>query len=893
MADNLVIVESPAKAKTIKKYLGRDFEVLASYGHVRDLVPKEGAVDPDHGFAMKYQVLEKNQRHVDAIARSLAKSRALYLATDPDREGEAIAWHLREILRARGDLDGKDVHRVVFYEITRNAIRAAVSQPRGLSLELVNAQQARRALDYLVGFNLSPLLWKKVRRGLSAGRVQSPALRMICEREEEIAAFVAQEYWTIEGEGEHSSQAFPLKLLEYRGQKVEQFSFTSESAAREVERTLQSAAGATAGAPGTLRVIAIDRKQRRRNPAPPFTTSTLQQEAARKLGFNARRTMRLAQQLYEGQDIGEGSVGLITYMRTDSVSLAAEAVHEIREVAARLYGAQEVADEPRIYRTKSKNAQEAHEAIRPTSAAITPADVEGKIDDDLYRLYALIWKRAVASQMSHAVFDTVAVDLLAGADGPQRHLLRANGSTLVKSGYIAVYQEGSDDPKADDADHVLPPMNEGDAVSLTALAATQHFTEPPPRYSEASLVKSLEEHGIGRPSTYATIISTLQDREYVDMDNRRFVPTDIGKIVNRFLTHHFHRYVEYGFTAAMEDELDAVSRGEEEWTTPLEKFWKPFIRQVEKIERTVTREQVAQARELGKDPGSGKPVTVRMGRYGPFVQIGTKDDEEKPRFAGLRPGQKMDAINFADAMELFKLPRTLGATAEGETIVANVGRFGPYVKYGSKYASLKEDDPYTITLERAGEVIRQKKEADALRIIQDFPDAGIQVLNGRYGPYITDKKKNAKVPKERDPKSLTLDECREMIAAAPERGGRFGRFRRGGKAAAPAGAPEGAQDAAPQGPLATGKGARKKAARSAVPPSAAGAAHAAQGRPSPPAASAAVPLHIRAKAPTHLGRKARTGARTTAGKATTRKSATGKPRAKAARPAPPRVRGVK
>ena len=890
MADNLVIVESPAKAKTIKKYLGRDFEVLASYGHVRDLVPKEGAVDPDNGYAMKYQVLEKNQRHVDAIARALAKSRALYLATDPDREGEAIAWHLREILRARGDLDGKEVHRVVFYEITRNAIRAAVSQPRGLSLELVNAQQARRALDYLVGFNLSPLLWKKVRRGLSAGRVQSPALRMICEREEEIAAFVAQEYWTIEGEGAHSGQAFPLKLLEYRGQKVEQFSFTSESAAREVERTLQAAAGASAAAPGTLRVIAIERKQRRRNPAPPFTTSTLQQEAARKLGFNARRTMRLAQQLYEGQDIGEGSVGLITYMRTDSVSLAAEAVGEIREVAARLYGAHEVADEPRIYRTKSKNAQEAHEAIRPTSAAITPADVEGKIDDDLYRLYALIWKRAVASQMSHALFDTVAVDMLAGADGPQRHLLRANGSTLVKSGYIAVYQEGSDDPKADDADHVLPPMNEGDAVSLNALAATQHFTEPPPRYSEASLVKALEEHGIGRPSTYATIISTLQDREYVEMDNRRFVPTDIGKIVNRFLTHHFHRYVEYGFTAAMEDELDAVSRGEEEWTTPLEKFWKPFIHQVEKIERTVTREQVAQARELGKDPASGKPVTVRMGRYGPFVQIGTKDDEEKPRFAGLRPGQKMDAVNFADAMELFKLPRTLGATAEDETIVTNVGRFGPYVKYGSKYASLKEDDPYTMTLERAREVIRLKKEADAQRLIQDFPAAGIQVLNGRYGPYITDKKKNAKVPKERDPKSLTLEECREMLAAAPERGGRFGRFRRGGKAAAPAAAPQGAPDGAPRArrtarrrSLATGKGALKKAARSAVPPSAA----------KPPAASAPVPAHIRAKAPAHLGRKARSGARTTAGKASARKSATGKPRTKAARPAPPRVRGVK
>jgi len=821
MADNLVIVESPAKAKTIKKYLGRDFDVLASYGHVRDLVPKEGAVDPDNGFAMKYQVLEKNERHVETIARSLRKAKALYLATDPDREGEAIAWHLKEILSARGDLDGKDVHRVVFYEITRNAIRAAVGQPRGLSLELVNAQQARRALDYLVGFNLSPLLWKKVRRGLSAGRVQSPALRMICEREEEIGAFVAQEYWTIEGEGSHSSQSFPLKLLEYRGQKVEQFSFTNETAAREVERAIRAAAGASPDG-GELRVLAIDRKQRRRNPAPPFTTSTLQQEAARKLGFNARRTMRLAQQLYEGQDIGEGSVGLITYMRTDSVSLAAEAVQEIREVAATLYGKDEVAEEPRIYKTKSKNAQEAHEAIRPTAARITPADVEGKIEDDLYRLYALIWKRAVASQMSHALFDTVAVDMLAGPDGTQRHLLRANGSTLVKPGYISVYQEGTDDAKAaDDSDHVLPPMSEGDAVHLSALRAEQHFTEPPPRYSEASLVKALEEHGIGRPSTYASIISTLQDREYVEMDSRRFVPTDIGKIVCRFLTHHFHRYVEYGFTAAMEDELDAVSRGEEDWTTPLDKFWKPFIRQVEKIEKTVTREQVAQARELGHHPATGKPITVRMGRYGPFVQSGTKDDEEKPRFAGLRPGQKMDALTLADAMELFKLPRTLGETLQGEAIVANVGRFGPYVKYGAKYASLKEDDPYEVTLERALEVIRLKKEADANRIIQDFADQGIQVLNGRYGPYITDKKKNAKIPKERDPKTLTLEECRELLAAAPERGGRFGRWGRGKKAAAPAASADSAAAGAASEAASGAAGRKKRAANAAAPATAA------------------------------------------------------------------------
>ncbi|MBV8784664.1 MAG: DNA topoisomerase I, partial [Gammaproteobacteria bacterium] len=557
---------------------------------------------------------------------------------------------------------------------------------------------------------------------------------------------------------------------------------------------------------------------------PPFTTSTLQQEAARKLGFNARRTMRLAQQLYEGLDIGEGSVGLITYMRTDSVSLAAEAVQEIRAVAGRLYGAAEVAEEPRIYRTKSKNAQEAHEAIRPTSAAITPADVEGKIEDDLYRLYSLIWKRAVASQMSHAVFDTVAVDLLAGADGAQRHLLRANGSTLVKAGYIAVYQEGSDDAKADDTDHVLPAMQEGEHVQLHELRAEQHFTEPPPRYSEASLVKALEEHGIGRPSTYATIISTLQDREYVEMDNRRFVPTDIGKIVNRFLTHHFHRYVEYGFTAAMEDELDAVSRGEEDWTAPLEKFWKPFIHQVDKIERTVTREQVAQARELGKDPASGKPVTVRMGRFGPFVQIGTKDDEEKPRFAGLRPGQKMDHITLADAMELFKLPRTLGETEAGESIVANVGRFGPYVKYGSKYASLKEDDPYTISLERAREVIRQKQATDAARLIQDFPEAGIQVLNGRYGPYITDKKKNAKIPKDREPKSLTLEECQALLAAAPERGARFGRFGRG-KRAAPTAA-DGAPAPAPAAPAPR----RARAAAAAPPPAAAGRGDGAEAR---------------------------------------------------------------
>src|SRR5882757_5523683 len=775
MADNLVIVESPAKAKTIKKYLGKDFEVLASYGHVRDLVPKEGAVDPKRHFAMKYQVVERNQKHVDAISRALKKAKSLFLATDPDREGEAISWHLYELLKAQGELEGKDVQRVVFYEITKNSVREAMASPRELSVDLVNAQQARRALDFLVGFNLSPLLWKKVRPGLSAGRVQSPALRMICEREDEIAAFVAREYWTIDAELEHSEQKFPGKLVEYGGAKVEQFSFTTETQARDVERTLREAAK------GTLTVLGVDRKQRRRNPAPPFTTSTLQQEAARKLGFSAQKTMRVAQQLYEGVDIGEGAVGLISYMRTDSLNLAQEAIGQIRDVILQLYGKEGLADEVRVYKTKSKNAQEAHEAIRPTAANIVPADIEKYLESDQFRLYSLIWKRTVACQMAPAIFDTVAVELLAGSGerppspaDPKRIVLRANGSTLVKPGYISVYQEGLDDAVQDDSDHVLPPMQTGDRVKLVGVVPAQHFTEPPPRFSEASLVKALEEYGIGRPSTYASIISTLRDREYVDIESRRFTATDIGKIVSRFLTQYFTTYVDYDFTAKMEDSLDAVASGEQEWVPLLERFWRPFIDLVTHTETSVSREEVAQARELGVDPASGKPMTVRMGRFGPFVQIGTKDDEDKPKFAGLRPGQKMDAITHPQALELFKLPRKLGVTATGEEITTNVGRFGPYVKYGAKYVSLKTDDPYEISPERALEVIREKEIADANRLILDFPDAGIQVLNGRYGPYITDKARNAKIPKDKEPKSLTLEECQTLLATAPVR--TFGRW---------------------------------------------------------------------------------------------------------------------
>ena len=808
MAKNLVIVESPAKARTIEKYLGNDFEVLASYGHVRDLVPKEGAVDPDNDFAMKYQLIDKNEKHVDKIVKAAKKASAVYLATDPDREGEAISWHVYEVLKERKVLDSKQVQRVVFHEVTKRAIQEAIEQPRDLSEQLVNAQQARRALDYLVGFNLSPLLWKKVRRGLSAGRVQSPALRLIVEREDEITAFKAQEYWTIEAVAEQAAQAFPARLAVYDGEKVEQFTFTDEAQVRGAEQTIRDAAH------GVLTVAKVDKKQRRRNPAAPFTTSTLQQEASRKLGFSAQRTMTVAQRLYEGIDIGEGSVGLISYMRTDSVTLADEALIEIRDVIKERFGSENLPDEPRRYTTKAKNAQEAHEAIRPTSAARHPEDVRRFLDPNQYKLYELIWKRTVASQMNPAVYDTVALDLAAGESPNSKISFRATGSVLVSPGFIAVYQEGQDDTLADEQDRILPAVAEGDRLSLKDVQSAQHFTEPPPRYSEATLVKALEEFGIGRPSTYASIISTLRNREYVEMENRRFIPTDVGRVVNRFLTQFFSQYVDYEFTARMEDSLDAVSRGEREWVPLLEEFWKPFTKLVEHTDSNVTREQASQSRVLGTDPVSGRPVSVRMGRYGAFVQIGTKEDVDKPKFAGLRPGQKMDTIELAAALDLFKLPRELGSTPEGEPVSANIGRFGPYVRYANKFVSIKGDDPYTITLERALELIAEKKIADANRLILDFPDAGIQVLNGRYGPYITNKLKNAKIPKDKTPKELTLEECQALLAAAPERRGR-GMKRKPAPAAAEAPA-ESAATAAEAKPVTPPKKKKKKRKKKAA-----------------------------------------------------------------------------
>ncbi len=611
MPNNLVIVESPAKAKTIEKYLGKDFHVLASYGHVRDLIPKEGAVDTNNDFAMKYEVIDRNQKHVQAITKAAKKADTLYLATDPDREGEAIAWHVHELLKQKKVLKEKPVFRVVFHEITKRAITEAVKNPGELSFDMINAQQARRALDYLVGFNLSPLLWKKIRRGLSAGRVQSPALRMIVEREIEIENFKPREYWSITALSEADAHPVKARLTYFEGEKIEQFTINNEERATTVRTTLLDKAN------GKLEVSNVEKKQRKRNPAAPFITSTLQQEAIRKLGYTARKAMMVAQQLYEGIDLGGESVGLITYMRTDSIHLADEAVADIRKLITIRYGADNVPDTPRVFKTKSKNAQEAHEAIRPTSALKIPDEIKKHLTADQFKLYSLIWKRTIASQMISATLHTVAVDLMAG---DKNYLFRATGSTIAIPGFMAVYQEGKDDAKQDSGDEtLLPPMEKGDLLDLQTIDALQHFTEPPPRYSEASLVKTLEEYGIGRPSTYASIISTLQNRDYVRLETKRFHPTDVGRIVNKFLTEHFNNYVDYDFTANLEDQLDAVSRGEKEWVPLMAEFWKPFKSLIDEKEKSVDRKDVTQEALDEECPECGKPLSIRLGRNGRFI----------------------------------------------------------------------------------------------------------------------------------------------------------------------------------------------------------------------------------------------------------------------------------
>ncbi len=619
----LLIVESPAKTRTIGKYLDSDFTVLASYGHVRDLVPARGAVEPERGFAMHFELVPRAEAHVEAIVRAMRRASALYLATDPDREGEAISWHVTQLLSDRGVLDGKPVYRVQFHEITRRAVREALEHPGELQANLVNSQLARRALDYLVGFNLSPVLWSKIRSNLSAGRVQSPALRLIADREAEIEAFEAREYWTVLADAP-GPPPFSARLVRYRGEKVEQFTFTDEGTAFAAQATLKLHAARG------LEVLSVTAKKRRRAPPAPFTTATLQQEASNRLGFNVSRTMRTAQELYEGV----GGEGLITYMRTDSVSLATEAVAEIRAFLAEAFGPDAVPATPPRHRTRTRNAQEAHEAIRPTSPERTPESLRGTLSREQMRVYELIWRRAVASQMRHAVMDDVTVDLGCGEDS----VFRATGTSVASPGYLAIYEDAAaraarpaDAPAGEGREGApaeggkpppavrLPKLSTGQVVTVSDIRAEQHFTRPPPRYTEATLVRELERCGIGRPSTYADIISKLQQRSYVVLEKRRFHPTDVGRVVSRFLTEHFTRYVDYGFTANMEDDLDAISAGRKAWVPVLDEFWRDFEAQVRHKQETVTRQQVTQQLIDESCPECERPLAIRLGRNGNFI----------------------------------------------------------------------------------------------------------------------------------------------------------------------------------------------------------------------------------------------------------------------------------
>ena len=807
MSQNLLIVESPSKAKTLKKYLGRGFDIVASYGHVRDLEAKEGAVDPLENFHMKYALVEKNKKHVDAIVKAVGKAQSIYLATDPDREGEAIAWHLGEILKAKKLLKNKKLHRVVFYEITESAVTDAVANPRQISMPLVNAQQARRALDHLVGFKLSPLLWKKIGPGLSAGRVQSPALRLIVEREQEIENFKSREYWTIHLDSQREDQKFRARLIQYRGDKVEQFTIVTDDQHRQVVADIEKSAK------GTAKVVRVERKPKSRQPAAPFTTSTLQQEAVRKLGFTTGRAMRTAQQLYEGVDIGGSTVGLITYMRTDSLALANEALRELRDYIQQKFDASYLPRGPIQYRSKSKNAQEAHEAIRPTSVFRTPESIRKYLTSEQATLYEMIWKRTLACQMTPAKYDTTTVDF---AVGRADTLFRANGQILVFPGFMAVYLEDADDAEKEEEAR-LPRLQENDSVPIERLFGEQHFTQPPPRYTEASLVKTLEEFGIGRPSTYASIISTLQDRGYALLEKKRFQPTDIGRLVNGFLTSHFNHYVDYGFTANLEEELDEISNGDRDWIPVLKDFWKEFSRDLKSKEKVARgsplEESCPKCRKqlflqnsrrgmfvgcsgypecdytrpwgdqpegpitLGSDPDTGQEILLLKGPYGFYVQLGQtpQDKTVKPKRAAWPKNIPAASADLNTALKLLALPRQLGPHPEtGKPVEASIGRFGPYLKHDGMFKSIpKADDVHDIALARAIQLLAEKKTGGTGgRALGAHPEDGRSVVvhSGRYGPYVKHGKVNATIPALTDPAKLTLEEAVELLAAKSAKG---------------------------------------------------------------------------------------------------------------------------
>ena len=860
----VVIVESPAKAKTINRYLGDGYHVLASYGHIRDLPPKDGSVRPDENFAMDWEVASSSQKHLKEIVEALKGADGLVLATDPDREGEAISWHVLDELQRRKVLNGTSVERVTFNAITKNAVLEAMSQPRELDKELVDAYLARRALDYLVGFTLSPVLWRKLPGSKSAGRVQSVALRIICDRELEIEKFQAEEYWTVGADmTTAAADKFAARLTHLNEKKLEKFDLNDAAKAEQAASAVRS---------GQFTVTNVEKKSKQRRPYAPFTTSTLQQDASRRLYFSARQTMDIAQKLYEGFEIGGETVGLITYMRTDGVQMAGEAIGAVRDLIGSRYGAKYLPDSPRMYKSKAKNAQEAHEAIRPTDPRRTPESLTKILRPDQLKLYDLIWKRTMASQMEAAIMDQVAVTM-GTPDG--RSQLRANGSTIVFKGFLEAYGDtpanaSSDDASDDDgAGNILPPMNEGQSVGVGEVKPEQHFTQPPPRFSEASLVKTLEEKGIGRPSTYASIIQVLQDRQYVRVDNRRFMPEDRGRVVTAFLESFFLRYVEYNFTADLENQLDEISGGRLDWKKVLSDFWLEFAAAIDgtkDLTRTVVidavdgllephlfpkREDGSNPREcpactngriglkfgkfgsfigcsnypecrytrplsagdpgdgevmdgpkdLGKDPGSGLTVTLRQGPYGPYVQLGgeevqpapapepetadgkpkkkaAKKKGPKPKRASLPKGTNPSDVDLERALKLLSLPREVGMHPElGEMILAGIGRFGPYLKVGPTYYSLKEDDVLEVGLNRAVVVIAEGKKGPgrgggAGKTLGEHPEDSrpVTVRSGRFGPYVQHGQLRATLPRDLDKDTVNLDEAVALLAAKAAKG---------------------------------------------------------------------------------------------------------------------------
>ncbi len=898
---NIVVVESPSKAKTINKYLGPGYEVLASYGHIRDLPPKDGSVDPDHDFRMVWEVDAKSNQRINEIARAIKGADKLILATDPDREGEAISWHVLEVLKEKKALKEQEVERVVFNAITKQAITDAMKHPRKIDAALVDAYLARRALDYLVGFTLSPVLWRKLPGARSAGRVQSVALRLVCDRELEIEKFVAKEYWSITATlATLRNETFEARLASADGQKLQRLDIGSGAEAEAFTCDLETA---------EFRVVNVEAKPARRNPPPPFTTSTMQQEASRKLGFSPAHTMRLAQRLYEGIDIDGETVGLITYMRTDGIDMAPEAITAVRTMVGKNYGAEYLPESPRTYHNKSKNAQEAHEAVRPTDPNRSPAYVAKAVDRDQARLYELIWNRTVASQMQSAEFERTTVDIEAKA-GSRTLELRASGQVVKFDGFLTLYQEGHDEADEDEESRRLPAMSTGERLEKQAINSSQHFTEPPPRYSEAALVKRMEELGIGRPSTYASILQVLQDRGYVRLDKKRLVPEDKGRVVVAFLESFFSRYVEYDFTAGLEEKLDEISAGNIDWRAVLAEFWKDFVGAVNDIKEVRNRvvldalndllephifperadgkprrhcpqcgtgelslktgrfgafvgcsnypdcnftrqispnaDGVQGKKVLGEDPETGLEVTLRGGRFGPYLQLGEqqkppkvkrgekKPEVEKPKRAGIPKGLAPDDIDLEKALGLLSLPREIGRSPEdGEPIIAGIGRFGSYVKHGKTYANLEPgDDVLTIGLNRAITLIAEKKAnpkkgrrfgADPGKMLGEHPDQGgpVIVKNGRYGPYVSHNGINATIPADKSPDTITLTEAvvlldarADQLSAQPRRAA--GRKKAGEPSEAPKGRKKKAETAEPADAAAKSRkkaAAKKKAAK--------------------------------------------------------------------------------